>query len=95
MFVRWTRSRSQDGWYPGIARKWVLKIICEILYFVSPQSSIRIVTFLPWPCLRSTEWASFVILSANCPVGACNNKTWVQTYDPTGRFLYLHLEAKF
>ncbi|HEY6621715.1 MAG TPA: TonB-dependent receptor [Steroidobacteraceae bacterium] len=36
-----------------------------------------------------------VILSANCPVGACNNNTWVQTYDPTGRFLYLHLEAKF
>jgi iron complex outermembrane receptor protein len=36
-----------------------------------------------------------VILSANCPVGPCNNNTWVQTYDPTGRFLYLHLEAKF
>jgi iron complex outermembrane recepter protein len=36
-----------------------------------------------------------VILSANCPVGACNNNTWVQTYDPSGRFLYLHLEAKF
>jgi iron complex outermembrane recepter protein len=36
-----------------------------------------------------------VILSANCPVGACNNNTWVQTYDPTGRFLYVHLEAKF
>jgi outer membrane receptor protein involved in Fe transport len=36
-----------------------------------------------------------VILSGNCPVGACNNNTWVQTYDPTGRFLYLHLEAKF
>ena len=36
-----------------------------------------------------------IILSANCPVGACNNNTWVQTYDPTGRFLYVHLEAKF
>jgi outer membrane receptor protein involved in Fe transport len=36
-----------------------------------------------------------VILSGNCPVGACNNNTWVQTYDPSGRFLYLHLEAKF
>jgi iron complex outermembrane recepter protein len=36
-----------------------------------------------------------VILSANCPVGACNNNTWVQTYDPTGRFLFVHLEAKF
>jgi len=36
-----------------------------------------------------------VILSANCPVGPCNNNTWTQTYDPTGRFLYVHLEAKF
>jgi iron complex outermembrane recepter protein len=36
-----------------------------------------------------------VILSGNCPVGACNNNTWVQTYDPTGRFLYVHLTAKF
>ena len=36
-----------------------------------------------------------VILSANCPVGPCNNNTWTQTYDPSGRFLYLHVEAKF
>ena len=36
-----------------------------------------------------------IILSANCPVGPCNNNTWAQTYDPTGRFLYVHLEAKF
>ena len=36
-----------------------------------------------------------IILSANCPVGPCNNNTWTQTYDPTGRFLYVHLEAKF
>jgi outer membrane receptor protein involved in Fe transport len=36
-----------------------------------------------------------VILSANCPVGPCNNNTWTQTYDPSGRFLYVHVEAKF
>jgi iron complex outermembrane receptor protein len=36
-----------------------------------------------------------VILSGNCPTGPCNNNTWVQTYDPSGRFLYVHLEAKF
>ena len=36
-----------------------------------------------------------IILSANCPVGPCNNNTWTQTYDPTGRFLYAHVEAKF
>ncbi|HEX3951854.1 MAG TPA: TonB-dependent receptor [Steroidobacteraceae bacterium] len=36
-----------------------------------------------------------IILSANCPVGPCNNNTWTQTYDPTGRFLYVHLEGKF
>jgi iron complex outermembrane recepter protein len=36
-----------------------------------------------------------IILSANCPVGPCNNNTYTQVYDPTGRFLYVHLEAKF
>jgi iron complex outermembrane receptor protein len=36
-----------------------------------------------------------VILSANCPAGSCSNNTFVQTYDPTGRFLYVHVEAKF
>jgi iron complex outermembrane recepter protein len=36
-----------------------------------------------------------IILSANCPVGPCNNNTFTQTYDPTGRFLYAHVEAKF
>jgi iron complex outermembrane recepter protein len=36
-----------------------------------------------------------IILSANCPVGPCNNNTWTQTYDPSGRFLYAHVEAKF
>jgi len=36
-----------------------------------------------------------IVLSANCPVGPCNNNTFTQTYDPTGRFLYVHLEAKF
>lgn len=36
-----------------------------------------------------------VILSANCPVGPCNNNSFGQTYDPIGRFLYVHLTAKF
>jgi iron complex outermembrane receptor protein len=36
-----------------------------------------------------------VILSTNCPTGPCSNNTFAQTYDPTGRFLYLHVEAKF
>jgi outer membrane receptor protein involved in Fe transport len=36
-----------------------------------------------------------VILSANCPVGPCNNNSFGQVYDPIGRFLYLHVTAKF
>jgi iron complex outermembrane receptor protein len=36
-----------------------------------------------------------VILSANCPVGPCNNNSFGQTYDPIGRFIYLHVTAKF
>jgi outer membrane receptor protein involved in Fe transport len=36
-----------------------------------------------------------IILSANCPVGPCNNNTWAQVYDTAGRFLYVHLTAKF
>jgi iron complex outermembrane receptor protein len=36
-----------------------------------------------------------VILQANCPVGACNNNSFGQVYDPIGRFLYVHLTAKF
>jgi iron complex outermembrane receptor protein len=36
-----------------------------------------------------------VILSANCPVGPCNNNSFGQVYDPIGRFLYVHLTAKF
>jgi outer membrane receptor protein involved in Fe transport len=36
-----------------------------------------------------------VILSANCPVGPCNNNSFGGTYDPIGRFLYVHLTAKF
>jgi outer membrane receptor protein involved in Fe transport len=36
-----------------------------------------------------------VILSANCPVGPCNNNSFGGTYDPIGRFLYVHVTAKF
>ena len=36
-----------------------------------------------------------VILSANCPVGPCNNNSFGGTYDAIGRFLYVHLTAKF
>jgi iron complex outermembrane recepter protein len=36
-----------------------------------------------------------VILSANCPVGPCNNNSFGQVYDPIGRFLYAHFTAKF
>jgi iron complex outermembrane recepter protein len=36
-----------------------------------------------------------VILSANCPVGPCNNNSFGQTYDPIGRFLFVHVTAKF
>jgi iron complex outermembrane recepter protein len=36
-----------------------------------------------------------IVLSGNCPTGPCNNNTWSQVYDPIGRFLYVHLTAKF
>ena len=36
-----------------------------------------------------------VVLQANCPVGPCNNNSFGQVYDPIGRFLYVHLTAKF
>ena len=36
-----------------------------------------------------------IVLSANCPVLFCSNNTFVQLYDPMGRFLYVNLTAKF
>lgn len=36
-----------------------------------------------------------IVLSGNCPVPFCSNNTYVQVYDPMGRFLYVNLTAKF
>jgi len=35
------------------------------------------------------------VLSGNCATGPCNGNTFSQTYDVLGRYIYLHVGAKF
>ena len=35
------------------------------------------------------------VLSGNCAAGPCNGNTFSQTYDVLGRYIYLHVAAKF
>ena len=45
-----------------------------------------------------TDKAPPIIANGNysdCPTAGCNDNTWVGTYDTLGRYIYMHLSAKF